>query len=259
MIPDSVRKYVYHEEPDIVLLHGPCLEILPLLEPESVDLIITDPPYEATSCSWDKHVSGWTLMLKDLLKKHGSMWCFGSMRYFLREVNEFCHWSLAQEVIWEKHNGSNLHNDRFRRVHEIIVHFYPKDSLWLDVQKNPQFTHDANARTVRRKRKPQHLRKLRDENSFYSSVDGGPRLMRSIFKVPSCHGYAEHPTQKPVELLLPLIQYSSIESAVLIDPFGGSGTTAVAAKKLGRKCIVIEIESTYLDITVDRLRQGVMV
>ncbi len=44
-LPEAVRKYVYHSEPSIVILHGDCLEILPLLEAGSVDMILTDPPY----------------------------------------------------------------------------------------------------------------------------------------------------------------------------------------------------------------------
>jgi DNA modification methylase len=67
---------------------------------------------------------------------------------------------------------------------------------------------------------------------------------------------AVHPTQKPVELMLWCINLT--DAQLILDPFLGSGTTAVACKQLGRKCIGIEIESKYLDIAIERLRQEVL-
>jgi len=65
-----------------------------------------------------------------------------------------------------------------------------------------------------------------------------------------------HPTQKPVPLMKWCINLSKTTGTIL-DPFMGSGTTLVAAKELGRKCIGIEIEEKYCEIAVDRLRQEV--
>jgi site-specific DNA-methyltransferase (adenine-specific) len=75
-----------------------------------------------------------------------------------------------------------------------------------------------------------------------------------------------HPTVKPtlliqrlIELYMYLVKLTATPTGgIILDPFGGSGTTAVTAKQLGRKCIIIEIESKYLDITIERLRQGVL-
>jgi DNA modification methylase len=66
-----------------------------------------------------------------------------------------------------------------------------------------------------------------------------------------------HPTQKPLDVILWAMQLSPKHDTIL-DPFLGSGTTAVAAKQLGRKCIGIELEQKYLDIAVERLRQEVL-
>ncbi len=82
--------------------------------------------------------------------------------------------------------------------------------------------------------------------------------MRSVVYVPSCHGEAEHPTQKPVDIIKPLLEYSCPPDGVVLDPFMGSGTTLRAAKDLCRKAIGIEIEEKYCRIAVERLRQEVL-
>jgi len=68
----------------------------------------------------------------------------------------------------------------------------------------------------------------------------------------------QHPSQKPEDLFSALITKSIKESDLILDPFLGSGTTAVCAKKLGRKCIGIEIEEKYCEIAKKRLSQSVM-
>ena len=70
-------------------------------------------------------------------------------------------------------------------------------------------------------------------------------------------GKRRHPTQKPISLMMWCIMQASNPESIL-DPFLGSGTTAVAAKKLGRKCIGIEVSEKYLKIAVERLRQEVL-
>ncbi len=70
--------------------------------------------------------------------------------------------------------------------------------------------------------------------------------------------YTGHDSQKPIKLILPLINDYKIQPQTILDPFLGSGTTAVAAKKLGRKCIGIEIEEKYCEIAAKRLAQEVM-
>lgn len=66
----------------------------------------------------------------------------------------------------------------------------------------------------------------------------------------------QHPTQKPVAVLTPLIECSTEQGGVLLDPFIGSGTTAVAARSLGRRCIGFEIDKRYYDVAVARTAQG---
>jgi site-specific DNA-methyltransferase (adenine-specific) len=238
----------YYEEDGITIYWADCREVLARIR---ADCTITDPPYGETTLQWDHRVDGW---LGELTVN--SLWCFGSLRSFMHYAHGFrlAGWQLAQDVIWEKHNGSSAHVDRFRRVHEIVAHFYR--GLWGEVWRDPQTTMDATARTVRRKERTPHWGAI--DRSSYTSVDGGPRLSRSVQRVRSCHGSASHPTEKPVALLTLLVRYSCRPSGVLLDPFCGSGSTLVAAKQLGRRAIGIEIEERYCEVAARRLAQTVM-
>lgn len=181
-------------------------DVVSRFEDESFDCILTDPPYQETSLAWDRWVDGWPSLVRRLLKPTGSMWCFGSQRMFWDRRDEFDGWHLAQDCIWEKHNGSGFHADRFKRVHEHALHFYRDDAPWEQVYRKPQYTNDATARAVRRKRRPAHMGHI--EASSYRSEDGGPRLMRSVIYARSEHGRAVHKTQKPMAIVEPLLLYS---------------------------------------------------
>lgn len=82
--------------------------------------------------------------------------------------------------------------------------------------------------------------------------------MRSVITVRSCHGRAVHPTQKPLGIIAPLIQYSVPSSGLVLDPFMGSGSSLLAALELRRRAIGIEIEEKYCEIAANRLSQGVL-
>jgi site-specific DNA-methyltransferase (adenine-specific) len=229
----------------VQLYLGDCLDVLPTLAPGSVDVVVTDPPYGETSLAWDRWQQGWI----DLIHP-SSMWVCGSLRMFLQHAAEFANWKLSQDVIWKKHNGSNFHADRFRRVHEHALHFYR--GTWESVYKSVQVTMDATKRTVRRKERPTHTGAI--ENSTFVAQDGGPRLMTSIIEARSCHGHAVHPTQKPVAFLAPLIEYACPPAGTVLDPFMGSGTTGVAAVRLGRRFIGIEIDPDYFEKAKRRIQ-----
>jgi site-specific DNA-methyltransferase (adenine-specific) len=68
----------------------------------------------------------------------------------------------------------------------------------------------------------------------------------------------EHPTQKPLWLMARLIEQHTNEGDLILDPFAGSGTTAVAAKRMGRRAVVIEQDESYCEIAAKRLAQGVL-
>jgi len=229
MIPDSVKKYVYYEEPGIVLLHGDCLEILPHFEPNSIDLVLTDPPYNEVN----RHSNGLRNLDKggadsspanidELLPFlinicKGSFYVFcgigqvSSIRAYL--VN---HGLSTRHGIWEKTNPSPMNGEH----------------IYLSAIENVIFAKHSRA-----------------------TFNG--KCLKPIWKTPVPENIG-HPTSKPLPMIKDMIHVSTNESDTVTDPFLGSGTTAVACKQLGRKCIGIEIEAKYLDIAIERLRQEVL-
>jgi site-specific DNA-methyltransferase (adenine-specific) len=222
-------------------------------EPESVDSVLTDPPYGETKLEWDRWQSGWLAAARRVLKRSGSMWVFGSQKMFWNNFPEFAGWRLIQDVVWEKHNGSGFHADRFKRVHEQALHFIRDDALWSDVYRDVQYTNDAVARTIRRRpgRAVAHMGEIGGDE--YQSVDGGPRLMRSVIFVRSEHHRAVHPTQKPIGIVEPLLLYSTPPGGTVLDCFGGSGTTAVVAARHGRNSILIEADPEFVEVSKRRI------
>jgi site-specific DNA-methyltransferase (adenine-specific) len=246
----SVLPEPYWSDDSVTLYHGDARAILPFLK---ADCVIADPPYGETSLEWDRWPDGWVQAAATVAPQ---MWCFGSFRMFSEKAAELAdHWKLAQDVIWEKHNGSNAFADRFRRVHELAVHFYRGD--WSALHVEPQFTNDATARTVRRKRRPPQWGHI--EASAYRSEDGGPRLMNSVIYARSCHGYAIHPTQKPEAIVQPLMLYSVPVGGLVVDCFAGSGTVLQVARMTGRRAIGIEVDEKYCRAIVERLAQRVLI
>lgn len=246
----------YYERDGIVIYHGDCRELLPSIDCSAVSLVVADPPYGETSLKWDRWPNGWTNTVFHRFAKKAavSLWCFGSMRMFLENWQDFASWNFAQEIVWEKHNGSGFHTDRFRRVHELVAHFYR--GTWSDLYKSPQFTMDATARAVRKKAKPAQWHGA-TEATIYTSVDGGPRLMRSVLQIRSEHGRALNETQKPAKLVESIVEYSCPPGGTILAPFAGSGTDLWVAKKTGRKAIGLEVREEQCEIAANRLEQQV--
>lgn len=237
----------YYQDEAVTLYHGDCRELAPALGIQA-DLVIADPPYSETSLDWDKWPTDWPDFATHIAPQ---LWCFGSQRMFWQYRDQFTQWTLAQDIVWEKHNGSNMLNDRFRRMHELALHFYRGD--WTALHKEPQFTNDATARTVRRKAKPAQWAKI-GEGSF-TSEDGGPRLMSSVIYARSCHGYAVNETQKPEAIVAPLLQYSCPPGGLVVSLFAGSGTDLAVARKTGRRAIGFEVRESQCEAAAQRLSQ----
>jgi len=237
-----------------VELHiGDCRDVMPVNGP--FDMIIADPPYGDTSLPWDKRVSGWLDAAHSALKPTGSIWVFGSMRSFMLSGPDFAAagFRYAQDIVWEKHNGSAFHADRFKRVHEHVVQFYRKDTQWSNIYNDVQTTPDATARAVRRKQAPPHHLGARGP-SHYVSEDGGPRIMRSVVYMRSMHGRAIHETEKPAALLEILIRTSCPPAGRVGDFFAGSGAAGDACQMTGRDYFGCEIDAEMAERARERLR-----
>ena len=231
----------YYTDAFTTLYHGDCRD----LTPPVCAMTLADPPYGETSLAWDRWPEGWVASITS-----PSLWCFGSMRMFLRQRDEFAAWKFAQDLVWEKQNGSGFHADRFKRVHEGVSQWYRGE--WATVYKAVVTTPDALKKQVRRNRRPPHMGQI--DAGAYTSEDGGPRMMRSVLYVRNCHGYAQHPTQKPLGILRPLIEYSCPPHGTVYVPFVGAGGELLAARELGRKAIGVEIDERFCEIAANRLR-----
>lgn len=227
------------------VLAGDCRKLMTTRGP--FDLILADPPYGDTSLAWDRRVDGWIALARETLSPTGSLWAFGSLRYFMTTADRFsdARLRIAQEIVWEKQNSTGFHADRFKRVHELAVQFYPAETAWRDIYNDVQTTPDATARTVRRKQRPPHTGQI--DAGHYISHDGGPRLMRSVIYVGNCHGRAIHPTEKPSSLLEILIRTSCPPGGLVGDWFAGSGAAGEACRLSGRRYLGCEIDAAMAE------------
>lgn len=239
----------YWSDEQVSLFLGDCREVLPALD-VTADLVVADPPYGETSLAWDRWPDGWL----DVAAQHASsFWCFCSQRLLLRRGCEFGNagWKFSQDVIWEKHNGTGFAADRFKRVHEIITHWYRARwaGIYHEVPRVPA-VHKRGGQNFTR-RQPEHTGQVAGRG--YS--DDGTRLLRSVIKVRNMNALAIHPSEKPVELLDPLIAYACPPGGLVIDPFAGSGSTLDAARQSGRRAIGIEANEAYAEKAARRLDQ----
>lgn len=246
----------YYDDGQVQLWLGDCREILPALS-VTADCVVADPPYGETSLEWDRWPDGWLGVVATVTR---SLWCFGSLRMFLRHGHAFAstRWKLSQELIWEKNNGTGLHTDRFKRVHEIAAHWYR--GAWHDIYREVQRTAASpermarNGEVVHRHGVGYHI----GERGASEWRDDGTRMMTSVIRANNMRGLAIHPTEKPVPILRPLIEYACPPGGLVLDPFAGSGSTLEAARQTGRRAIGIEAREDYAEKAARRLSQGVL-
>lgn len=240
----------YYADEFVTLYHGDCRAILPNLKAE-IECAVADPPYGETSLEWDAWPLGWPDAVHDLTD---SLWCFGTLRMFLRRASEFERWRLSQDVIWQKNVGSSFVTDRFMRAHEIVTHWY--HGSWSDIYHSvPRVGRVGPDKSVRRQAVGKGHHGVRGASQY---VDDGTRLMQSVIYSENLHGRSQHPTEKPVGIVAPLIEYACPPHGIVLDPFAGSGTTLRAAKDLGRGAIGIEISERYCEIAARRLAQSAL-
>lgn len=233
------------------ILQGDCREVLKTLDAGQFDACIADPPYGDTSLEWDRVCAGWIPAVARVLKPAASVWVFGSMRFLapLFAEMEAEGFRYSQDIVWEKQNGTGFHADRFRRVHEHAVMFYR--GAWSEVYHATQFTDDAVARAVRRRARPAHTGNI--GAASYLSEDGGPRMQRSVIRVSNEHGKAEHPTQKPLGIIAPLVRYSVPPGGAFVVPFAGSGSECLAGLVEGRSSVGVELKPHFAEIARRRI------
>jgi DNA modification methylase len=213
-----------------------CLETMRRMPGESVDMILSDPPYGISFLSnwtdhqkkikndglkeWQEALPQWFKEFKRILTPSGICCCCGgggggkTPVTALFTLEAIKHFNLIQTVVWVKTIGLGW---RYRPSYENIV----------------------------------ILSKSKDKYNFYDTSKKRANIITGINqKIPQ---KGEHPTVKPVKLMEKLLLIHSQEGDLIYDPFAGSGTTGVAAARLSRRFILSELEKEYCDIAQKRI------
>ena len=244
------------------IINGDCLVELKKIPDKTFDLVFADPPYNlqlknkltrpdssevnAVNDKWDQFESykkydeftiSWLKECKRILKKNGALWVIGSYHNIFRlgtTIQNLGFWIL-NDVIWNKNNPMpNFRGTRFTNAHETLI--------WSSKDKKSKYTFNY-----------QSLKCLNDDLQMRSDwtfpiCSGKERLKKNGKKV--------HSTQKPEALLHRIILSTTNKDDVILDPFLGTGTTAVVAKKLGRKYFGIEKDKKYFKAANERINKA---
>ncbi|HXV25268.1 MAG TPA: site-specific DNA-methyltransferase [Alphaproteobacteria bacterium] len=242
------------------ILAGDCVEEMNRLPAGSVDMIFADPPYnlqlkggllrpnqsevDGVEEAWDKFedfaaydrfTKDWLSAAKRVLKADGTLWVIGSYHNIFRVgaiLQDLGFWIL-NDIVWRKTNPMpNFRGRRFANAHETLI--------WCARDKDSRHTFNHAA-----------MKALNDDLQMRSDwllpICGGPERMRDEA------GRKAHPTQKPEALLHRVLMASTRPGEIVLDPFFGTGTTGVVAKRLGRRWIGIERDKSYIRIAAERI------
>ena len=247
------------------LWHADVLELLGKLADGSVDLVIADPPYAIAKAAWDEFESlevyvawcdRWIAEIARVLAPHGSAYVCGFSEILAdvkaRSARRFasCRW-----LVWYYRNKANLGRD-WGRSHESILHLRQADArVDVDAIRIPYNGHTtrypARVQAVSSQYGGAAARRDRWEPNPLGAKP------RDVIELPViCNGMAEktpHATQKPEALIEKLILASSTPGQLVVDPFVGSGTTAVVAARLGRSWVVGDGDPRFVGLARERL------
>ena len=232
----------------IKLIKGDCLDKMIDIEPQSIDAIITDPPYGTTACKWDSVIPFDEMWqhLNRIIKPNGAIVLFGSEPFSsaLRMSNIR---NYKYDWIWEKQQGTNpflAKKQPLRKTENVIVfnkhNYYPQIVTGKPYSSFKDLSKIAN-RAINSK-------------SVHRDNPTGERYPTNIIKY-NTERKKGHPTQKPVALMEYLIKTYTNENETVLDFTMGSGSTIVAAKKLGRNGIGIEKDDKYFEIAKERINK----
>ena len=241
----DLKQYEYYRTDLGVIYCADCLSIMPELEP--VDLVLTDPPYGRTQNVWDKLEI--TIKVFDVLQDDNIVFtCQNPSTAILvvRYINRF-KWC----DVWHKSQAVGFLNAKVMplRQHEDIVILANGKMKYI-----PTITkkHPKDIRPHGKTAASSNYGKYNNERERTIGVDETyPRSV--LYHENSQCGF--HPNEKPISLMVDLVLNYSDNKDVLFDPFIGSGTTAIACERLGRKWVGIEIEEKYCEIAAKRIEQ----
>ncbi len=234
----------------IELIQGECLEEMDYISDQSINLILTDPPYGTTACKWDSIISldqMWK-RLKRIIKPNSAI-VFTAGQPFTSvliisniKMFKYC-WT------WNKVNSIRNHLNAKKqpmRITEDIVIFYNKQCIYNYIKREGGYTS--------RKTQPGQSEGF----GKVTGIDKGKKV-NGLYPINllNIKGHDPnnvlHPTQKPVALMEYLIKTYTNENETVLDFTMGSGTTGIACKNLNRNFIGIELDQKYFEIAKNRI------
>ena len=227
----------YYDRDGIQIFHGNCLDVLPTLE--RVDHVITDPPYEA-----EAHTLGRRQSVDGIVTDRPLDFTAIDDATRFRAGGEFARLANGWILVFCQVEAAMAWRDALCPPAR-----YMRTQIWRKNDGAPQFTGD------------------RPGMGYESIVTCWSGEGRSRWNGGGKHGCYDcltvrggtgHLTEKPLALLRELVSLFTDPGDLILDPFGGSGTTARAAKDLGRRCILIEQEEKWCEVAAKRLSQEVM-
>ena len=246
------------EEP-IKIICGDCLEEMKKIPDNSVDLIVTDPPFN--------------------ISKKGAKISRKSMKLTSIKRNSDIKLDFGE---WDRFENRGKYHEFIEKIFVELIRIMKNKAwcyIWFDKFETGFlvdlcYKYNMNPKTIIVWHKTNPAPQFRKVNwlsctEFCFVFSKGNCKMKNYGYIKDMHtvwnhvnssiyGKTEHPTEKPVELLSKMIKTCSNSNELVLDCFLGSGTTAVACKQLGRKCIGIEISPEYIEMAKKRLAQEVL-
>lgn len=249
------------------IITGDVLQQLKKLPAGTAQAIIADPPYfnVLTKQDWDTQwkaageyldwTNAWVTEAMRVLRDDGLCFIFGQLgkreHVFIHLMSELAKRHQFHDLlIWDRAVGYNERRDSFTPAYEMV--------LVLRKGDKPKFNKGAVRESYSSEKIQSYLRdkRYKDRDARMRHLLAG-KYATNLLRVPSLKGTSKekcgHPSQKPIDLIAKLVACSTDAGDLVLDPFLGSGTTAVAAQSLGRQWLGIEVNPLYVELAQQRL------
>jgi DNA modification methylase len=230
---------------------GDCLDVMADLAAGSVDLALSDVPYGQTQNAWDKPIPFEPMweQLRRVTKPDGAM-IFMAAQPFASKLICSNLADFRYDLIWGKNKPTGFLNAKKQplRSHEHVLVFYRKPPVY-----EPQMTTGHKPGNYARRTKHSTNYGAQTPTEYGGSTERYPTSIIPIPIINNDDPEKRHPTQKPVNLMAYLIRSYSRPGDLVLDIAAGSGTTAVAAAREGRRSICIESHPEYFEIMQSRV------
>ena len=223
-------------------------DLLRALPDGSADMILSDLPYGVTACAWDQRpdLTEWWALVKRVIKPRGAIVMTASQPFTSMLVTSNLKWFRYEWIVNKLKASSFLDaNRKPLKVHESVLVFGAERPNYY-----PQMNNGEKHRRGTTKHSTDVYSSVK-ERAVYQSDQYYPKSIVTFSFADTTAQY--HATQKPVDLFAYLIRTYTESGALVVDPFVGSGTTAIAARNTGRHFIVGDFLPEYAKVTRDRL------